>query len=90
MTRETETIYVVVYEHKHGSDIFARRSRTEAENLRNELAADWWDEEMPEGEPKPEDPYELADIYFDEMSSRGECCYIESVLLPGDCEPDQA
>ena len=77
-----QTLWVAVFEHKHGMDTFALTSFEAAENLRNSIAAEFWETEMGDL-PKPEDPDELAEAYFNEMSSHGEFFTIHETTLQG-------
>lgn len=76
------TLWVAVFEHKHGMDTFALTSRAAAEALRRVIAADFWETEMGDL-PKPDDAEEMADAYFDEMSSHGEFFTIHETTLQG-------
>lgn len=64
------SVWVAMYEHKHGTDIEVFTSEAEAEAFRQELANDWWDEVMEE--TKPTDPKEAADAYFAAGAKHGE------------------
>lgn len=69
-----ETIFVAIWTHKHGTDVKAFRSKAGAENWRQEIAQDNWDDEtrgMPQQPSKPEEPAELADRYFEMLADRG-------------------
>ena len=67
MTRQT--VYVIVWTHRHGEDISVFASEAGAENYRQETAADQWDEEMGD-DVKPDEPKMAADAYFEVMGER--------------------
>lgn len=77
------SVWVLVFEHKYGMDVRTYTTRQAAEQFRQGLAADFWDTEMPEDLPRPEDPADLADAYFDEMGSHGEYATIHETPLQG-------
>lgn len=77
-----QNLWVAVFEHKHGMDTFACTTRLAAEILREGVAAQFWEAEMGDL-PKPSDPEELADAYFDEMGSHGEFFTIQETTLQG-------
>lgn len=77
-----QNLWVAVYEHKYGMDTFACTTRLAAEILREGVAAQSWEAEMGDL-PKPSDPEELADAYFDEMGSHGEFFTIHETTLQG-------
>lgn len=77
-----QNLWVAVYEHKHGMDTFACTTRLAAEILREGVAAQFWEAEMGDL-PKPSDPDELADAYFDEMGNHGEFFSIQETTLQG-------
>lgn len=77
-----QNLWVAVYEHKYGTDTFACTTRLAAEILREGVAAQSWEAEMGTL-PKPSDPEELADAYFDEMGSHGEFFSIQETTLQG-------
>lgn len=64
------TVWVTMYDHKHGTDIEVFDTEEAAELFRQQLAAEWWDEEM-EGN-MPTDPKEAADAYFAAGQKHGE------------------
>lgn len=71
-------VYVVVWEHKHGQDVWAFASLERAQEQRRKIAEEWFDVECSHME-KPEDRDELADLYFETMSTdpvHFESCYI--------------
>lgn len=77
-----QNLWVAVYEHKYGMDTFACTTRLAAEIIREGVAAQFWEAEMGTL-PKPSDPEELADAYFDEMGSHGEFFTIQETTLQG-------
>lgn len=64
------TVWVTMYDHKHGTDIEVFESEASAEAYRQELADDWWDDFMEED--RPTDPKEAADAYFTAGAKHGE------------------
>ncbi len=60
-------VYVAVYEHDYGTDIWVLSDRAKAQDKKDQLADEWWKREFPD-EPKPEGP--AGDAYFDLMSDR--------------------
>lgn len=79
-----QTVFVAIYEHCHGQDVCVFAHAAKAEQWRQEVAATWWNSGLGEDEPRPEDPAQLADDYFDEMSNRGGG-YFESFTV-NECE----
>jgi hypothetical protein len=79
----THTIWVTVYEHRHGANIEVYGTKAEAELSRQRIAAEQWDEEINTDVTKPNDPKELADAYF-EMMGYSESFTIEEkeITLP--------
>jgi len=72
---------VAIYEHRHGVDVLLFATEAEAETWRAELANEWWEREFP-GEPKPADPDELRDSYWERIED--ESFTIQPVKLPPD------
>jgi hypothetical protein len=66
------TIWVAVYDHRFGQDIEAYGTEAEAELERQGIAGGNWDNEFNTDVPKPDDPEELADAYFEMMGERGD------------------
>lgn len=64
-------VWVAVYEHKYGEDVWVFDTPEKAEAKRQELAERWFSVELP-GDEAPNDPVELADFYFDRMYEIGE------------------
>lgn len=58
-------VHVVIYEHRHGTSVSAYSTAEAAEQARLDIAANWWDTEIATHHPKPTDPKELADVYFE-------------------------
>ena len=77
-----QNLWVAVFEHRHGMDTFACTTRLAAEIIREGVAAQFWEAEMGDL-PKPSDPEELADAYFDEMGNHGEFFSIQETTLQG-------
>lgn len=77
-----EYLWVAVYEHKYGMDTHAFTTHAEAEGMRRRIADWFWEAEMGDL-PKPEDPEEMADAYFNEMGDHGEFFNIQQVPLQG-------
>lgn len=90
MSNVNQTIYVAVFEHRHGVDVFVYRTEEQAEALRQRIASDYWEQEMPDGVERPDDPEEMADAYFGEMGDHGEYFHIHPTLLQGDCAEQQS
>lgn len=78
-----QTLWVLVYEHKYGLGVTAYTTEQAAQKALQGIAAEFWDDEMPEDLPRPEDPCEMADAYFEEMGQHGEFAYIEMTTLQG-------
>jgi hypothetical protein len=64
------TIHVARYSHRHGADTRAFSSAEGAERWRQEVAQEWWDQEMRKSMPKAEPPNIIADLYFQAMADR--------------------
>jgi len=62
-------VYIAIYDHKHGRDVRAFANDALAEAWRQEIAAAWWDQEM-DSAPRPDDPHDMANEYFDTMADR--------------------
>lgn len=60
-------VYVTIWSHRHGEDVGAYATAAGAEAWRQAIAAEEWDNEIPETVPKPQDPKKLADCYFEFM-----------------------
>lgn len=61
-------VTVLVIEHRHGTEVWMHNTPEGAERSRIGWAETWGDEEMPSDVPKPADPEEMADAYFDHMA----------------------
>ncbi len=59
-----EEVYLLVIDHKRGTDISAHRTAEGAANALRAYCADWWDKESG-GKPRPSDN-DLIDSYFTE------------------------
>lgn len=57
-------VHVAIFSHKHGQDVSVFADAQGAEQARRDIAADWWDKEVKNREPKPKDEKELADRYY--------------------------
>lgn len=62
-------VFVTVYSHRHGEDLGACATAEDAEAARQLTAASQWDSEI-DGVAKPDDPKELADLYYEIMGER--------------------
>lgn len=62
-------VFVTLYQHRHGTDVDVFRTREAAEQLRVQIAQEWFDEELPD-QKKPDNPDELADVYFKKVGER--------------------
>jgi len=67
LIRRQTPLFIGVYRHRHGTDIGVHPSAADAEQARRDTAAFFWDTEMPEDTPKPDDPDVMADAYFEHM-----------------------
>lgn len=77
-----EYLWVAVYEHRYGMDTHAFTTCAGAESLRQRIADEYWEAEMGDL-PKPDDAEEMAEAYFNEMSSHGEYFTIQETTLQG-------
>jgi len=59
-------VFVVVWEHRYGQDVWAFTSLESAREQRRKIAEKWFDEECCHLD-KPEDRDELTDLYFEVM-----------------------
>ena len=59
-------VYVVVWEHRYGQDVWAFTSLESAREQRRKIAEEWFDVECSHLD-KPEDRDELTDLYFETM-----------------------
>jgi hypothetical protein len=64
-------VIVAIWDHRHGQDIRVFDSEDGAKRWQREIAEEWWEKELG-NEPKPEDPQEMADAYFELMEGRDE------------------
>lgn len=63
-------VYVTVYSHKHGEDVYVFDSAEKAERHREACAQEWWEHEMDKPMPEAEPPSVIADMYFDALANR--------------------
>ena len=75
-------IFVVVWEHRYGQDVWAFASRERAEEKRISIAEEWFDMECSHLE-KPKDREELANLYFNTMGM--DVVHFEECLIT-ECE----
>jgi hypothetical protein len=75
-------VIVTNYEHRHGSDIAIYAKPEDAEAARQAVAEEWWDQEIGDI-PKPDDPKEMADEYFENMNELGEYWTEETCQVQG-------
>ena len=59
-------VYVVVWDHRYGQDVWAFASRESAQEERRKIAEERFDVECDHLE-KPEDRDEITDLYFETM-----------------------
>jgi len=61
-----EAVFVLTLHHKHGEDIYIRRSLESAQAALLEYVDQWWEHEM--GAKRfPKNPQKAIDVYFEEM-----------------------
>lgn len=65
-------VFVVVWEHRYGQDMWVFTSLERAKEQRRKIAEEWFDKECPHLD-KPEDRDELADMYFEETQEYESC-----------------
>jgi hypothetical protein len=58
-------LLALIIEHNHGTDVTVHRSREGALAKVDQFVSDWWDTEMGEDEPMPEDPAAARQAYFE-------------------------
>jgi hypothetical protein len=66
---EAQRVIVAIYAHEHGDDIRVFASETAAEEWRQEIAIEYWDDLF--GDPMPADLDETADRYFQRCAEAG-------------------
>lgn len=66
----TARVFVSLYEHRHGSDLAAHGTEAGALARKIAIAAEYWDEEIGAAEPRPADPKNMANRYFEIMAER--------------------
>jgi hypothetical protein len=59
-------LWIVAIEHKHGTDLHAASTMDKADAIVRAYVDEWWEHEMEET-PKPEDPDQMVEEYFDAM-----------------------
>lgn len=59
-------IWITHISHKHGDDLYASMTPEAADRIVRSYVDEWWDEEM-QGAPKPLDPIQMVEEYFDSM-----------------------
>ena len=72
-------VYVLVWNHKYGNEVYVFTTRERAEEKRRFIAETWFNAECSHLE-KPKDRDELADMYFDEVQEY-ESCWISECDL---------
>lgn len=71
-------IFVVVWEHRYGQDVWAFTSLESAKEQRRKIAEEWFDKECDHLD-KPEDRDDLTDLYFETVGMNAvhfEGCHI--------------
>ena len=76
-----DTVWVLVYDHRHGTSVETFTTKDAAEKARIDLAMEYWDSEIPSRIHKPTNPEELAAVYFDYMADHSEYCSIHETTL---------
>lgn len=66
------TVYVAIFDHKHGHDISVYQTLEGAERWRVELADDYWHDAFGPDHEKPADKEKMAQEYWDCMRDNGE------------------
>lgn len=66
---DAQRVTVAVYSHKHGEDIRVFASEAAAEEWRQEIAIEYWEDLF--SEPMPGDLDEAADRYFERCAEAG-------------------
>ena len=72
-------VYVLVWNHNYGDDVYVFTTRERAEEKRRLIAEEWFDKECVYLD-KPEDRDELAAVYFEETQEY-ESCWISECDL---------
>ena len=70
--QQPQKVFVATYSHKHGDDQTVYATFAGAVRARNDIATQWWDREIGDGHPKPENPDAIGEAYFDYMNDHGE------------------
>lgn len=71
-------VFVTIWFHRYGEDVAVRSTREKAEEDRQRVAAENWDQEIGPDTPKPEDPVALADAYFEIMGEAPQPEYFDT------------
>jgi hypothetical protein len=62
-----EKVWVLTINHKHGTDIWVRRTQESAWQILVDYATEWWAGEMA-GAEMPEEPGDRVSLYFEEVN----------------------
>lgn len=65
-----ETIYILTINHRHGSGVTAHKSQEGALKALADYVAVEWENEMPDGEPIPENEGDAISHYFSKMEDQ--------------------
>lgn len=80
-------VYVVVWEHRYGEDVWVFKTHEQAQEKRISIAEAWFDSEC-NYLNKPQDRQELADLYFETLGLDAKnferCSITECFLECGD------
>ena len=69
LTQSTE-VTVLSISHRHGTDTTVHISLAAAREALHAWVVEWWDKEIP-NRPRPEDPEEAIQMYFERVSDEG-------------------
>lgn len=75
-----KTVWVAIYENRHGTYPTVFEKEADAWHYREELADLYWEDEFP-GEPRPDDPTELGTTYFEDIDGEW-FSVVESEIIP--------
>jgi hypothetical protein len=64
-TESDEDLWVLVIEHRHGTDVTIHRSEGGARRTLYGFVDQWWTDEMPPGKECPANPHDAIYEYFD-------------------------
>lgn len=67
-----KTVWVGIYDHKHGRDVSVFATEADALQWRINLADEWWENEFGSEADKPDDKQIMANIYWDKLADMGE------------------